>query len=290
MRVKQFDAPFGVEVLGIDVANDVTDQVMGQLTSLLYQHRLLVLRAQHLSPKEYLEFGRRWGRAHPHVLDHARMKGFPEILPIGNVTERAREDAVRNGAVQWHTDQSYEQEPASATMLYSIKAPHEGGETQLTDQVAAYNELNSDMKGKISDLMVLHQYGAGRVGDDEYPASPIKTQKQKDRLPVVRHPLVRRHPVTGHAALYGVSGTSFGIEGMDEVEGVALLSALKEHALEEQFIYRHKYSVGDIALWDTLSTMHSATPIHFASGETDSRLLYRISVKGLPYIHHSNLQ
>ena len=289
MQLKKFDAPFGIEVSGIDVANDITDAVMGELTALLYQHRLLVFRSQELSPKEYLQFGRRWGKPHPHVLDHARMKEFPEILPIGNVTDRAREEAVRNGAAQWHTDQSYEQEPATATMLYSIKAPQEGGETQLTDQVAAYNALDRDIKVKIEDLRALHQYGAGKVRDDEFSASPIKTQKQRNQLPVVRHPLVRNHPVTGHAALYGVSGTSFGVDGMDDVEGSALLDMLKDHALEERFIYRHKYSVGDIALWDTLSTMHSATPIHFASGETDSRLLYRISVKGLPYIHRSDI-
>ena len=285
MEIKKLDASFGVEVLGLDLKLETSDTLMKKLTSVLYEHRLLVIRGQEMEPEQYLEFGRQWGTPHPHVLDHARMKGFPELLEVGNVTERAKEDAVRNGAVQWHTDQSYEEEPASATMLYCILAPEVGGETQLADQVAAYAALDEKTKATIDTMVALHQYGAGPTRSDEQAADPIKTEEQKDSLPVVRHPLVRRHPVTGHRALYGVSGSSFGIEGLVPEEGGALLKRLKEHAISERFVYRHKYRVGDIAIWDTLSTMHSATRIKYATGNADRRLLYRISVKGAPRIH-----
>jgi alpha-ketoglutarate-dependent taurine dioxygenase len=285
VEANKLAAPFGAEVLGIDLKEGVTGMLMRELTSLLYEHRLLVIRGQEMEPGQYLEFGRQWGTPHPHVLDHARMPGFPELLEIGNVTERAKEEAFRNGAVLWHTDQSYETEPATATMSYCILAPEMGGETQLADQVAAYVALDEHMKTKIENMIVLHQYGAGPTGEDEQAASPIKTEKQSERLPVVPHPLVRRHPITGHRALYAVSGTSFGIEGLGPEEGAEFLQGLKEHSLSERFVYRHKYRVGDVAIWDTLSTMHSATPIEYATGISDRRLLYRISVKGAPGIY-----
>ena len=285
MEIKNLDAPFGVEVLGVDLKVENSDALMMELTSVLYEHRLLVIRGQKMEPAQYLDFGRQWGTPHPHVLDHARMKGFPDLLEVGNVTERAKDDAVRNGAVQWHTDQSYEEEPASATMLYCILAPDVGGQTQLADQVAAYEALDGNTKATIEEMVVLHQYGAGPTRSDEQAADPIKTNEQRGNLPVVRHPLVRSHPVTGHRALYGVSGSSFGIDGLDPKEGSGLLKNLKEHAISEQFVYRHKYRVGDVAIWDTLSTMHSATRIKYATGNSDRRLLYRISVKGVPLIH-----
>ncbi len=284
-EIKKLDAPFGVEVLGLDLKVESPNTLMKELTSVLYEHRLLVIRGQEMAPDQYLDFGRQWGTPHPHVLDHARMKGFPELLEVGNVTERAKEDAVRNGAVQWHTDQSYEEEPASATMLYCILAPEAGGETQLADQVAAYEALDESTKITIDKMVALHQYGAGPTRSDEQAADPIKTDEQRGNLPVVRHPLVRRHPVTGHRALYGVSGSSFAIDGLEPQEGSALLQSLKEHAISERFVYRHKYRVGDVAIWDTLSTMHSATRIKYATGGSDRRLLYRISVKGSPLIH-----
>jgi alpha-ketoglutarate-dependent taurine dioxygenase len=285
VEASKLEAPFGAEVTGIDLKADYGGDLMKELTSLLYQHRLLVIREQEMKPEEYLEFGRQWGTPHPHVLDHARMPGFPELLEIGNVTEHAKEEAFRNGAALWHTDQSYEAEVATATMLYCILAPEVGGETQLADQVAAYAALGEAMKAKIDDMVVLHQYGAGPTREDEQAASPIKTEEQNEKLPVIRHPLVRRHPITGHRALYGISGTSFGIDGLGPDEGAELLQDLKEHALSERFVYRHKYCVGDVAIWDTLSTMHSATPIEYATGISDRRLLYRISVKGTPAIY-----
>tara|TARA_B110000014_G_C20006704_1_gene521778 strand:- start:7 stop:879 length:873 start_codon:yes stop_codon:yes gene_type:complete len=285
VAARKLDAPFGAEVTGIDLKADCSGDLMRELTSLLYQHRLLVIRDQEMEPEKYLEFGRQWGTPHPHVLDHARMPGFPELLEVGNVMEKAKEEAQRNGAVLWHTDQSYEAEVATATMLYCILAPEVGGETQLADQVAAYAALDDATKTEIDDMIVLHQYGAGPHREDERAASPIKTEEQNEKLPVVRHPLVRRHPITGHRALYSVSGTAFGIEGLAPKQGAELLHDLKEHALSERFIYRHKYRVGDVAIWDTLSTMHSATPIEYATGTSDRRLLYRISVKGSPAVY-----
>ena len=172
MEIKKLDASFGAEVLGLDLKFENSDTLMKKLTSVLYEHRLLVIRGQEMEPEQYLEFGRQWGTPHPHVLDHARMKGFPELLEVGNVTERAKEDAVRNGAVQWHTDQSYEREPASATMLYCILAPEVGGETQLADQVAAYAALDKKTKAAIDTMVVLHQYGAGPTRSDEQAADP----------------------------------------------------------------------------------------------------------------------
>ena len=74
----------------------------------------------------------------------------------------------------------------------------------------------------------------------------------------------------------------YGIDGWDAEEAQELIESLKEHVAQEQFIYRHKYAVGDLVIWDTLQTMHRATPIDVATSPEDSRLLWRISVSGRP--------
>ena len=75
----------------------------------------------------------------------------------------------------------------------------------------------------------------------------------------VRHPVARRHPVTGRKALYAVSGSSFRIEGMPDDEAVDLLDELKRHATQEKYQLRLKYGVGDVVIWDNASLLHSAT-------------------------------
>ena len=101
------------------------------------------------------------------------------------------------------------------------------------------------------------------------------TEEQKEKMPWVRHPIVRRHPVTGRKALYAVSGTSFGIEGMAEGEALALLDELKQHATREKYQLRLKYGVGDLVIWDNASLLHSAT----LTDPDDPRTLWRITIR-----------
>jgi taurine dioxygenase len=260
--------------------------MMQQLTEALYNHRVIVIRDQHLNEHSYLEFGRAWGQPIPHVLDHLRMPGFPEMMTVGNTDAKDQNEAVRNGTVLWHTDQSYEAVPASATMLYSIKTPRTGGETQICNMVAAYQGLDPGLKDKINGLQVAHQYGRGKLRSAEYAASPIITKKQDDQLPTFFHPLVLKHHVTGEKSLYAVGQSSYAIKGMSDGDAVTLLEELKDHVLQEKYIYRHKYRIGDVAIWDTFQTMHSGTKIDVATGKQDARLLWRISVRGKPLIHH----
>jgi taurine dioxygenase len=171
-------------------------------------------------------------------------------------------------------------------MLYSIKTPETGGETQICNMVSAYQDLDARMKEKLDALQVAHQYGRGKLRPSEYAASPITTKKQHDQLPIFFHPLVMKHHVTGEKGLYAVGQSSYAIKGMGDSDAVTLLEELKNHVLQDKYIYRHKYRVGDVAIWDTFQTLHSGTKIDAATGEPDSRLLWRISVRGKPSIHH----
>ena len=91
----------------------------------------------------------------------------------------------------------------------------------------------------------------------------------------VRHPVVRRHPITGRKALYAVSGSSFGIEGMPDGEARGLLDELKRHATQERYQLRLKYGAGDVVIWDNASLLHSAT----LTDPGDPRTLWRITTK-----------
>jgi taurine dioxygenase len=257
---------------------------MRRLADALYRHRVICIRDQRLDEGQYLAFGRQWGAPIPPVLDHMRMPGYPELMTVGNTEKRDEDPKIRNGAALWHTDQSYEAVPASATMLYSILAPERGGETQFCDMASAYDDLDAGARAAIADLEVAHKYGRGRRRPDEPPVNPIVNDAQDARVPPVYHPLVLAHPVTVRRALYALGHGAYAIRGMPDDEAGALLERLREHAVQERYVYRHRYAVGDVVVWDTLQTMHRATPIDVATGEDDARLLWRISVRGHPAV------
>ena len=91
----------------------------------------------------------------------------------------------------------------------------------------------------------------------------------------IRHPLVRRHPLTGRKVLYAVSGTSFGIDGMPDDEALDLLRELARHSTQPKYQFRVSYGVGDVVAWDNAAVLHSATLID----PDDPRTLWRITVK-----------
>ena len=287
MEIKRLNAHFGAEVLGIDLRDSANNDLIRTLTQAVYEYRVIIIRNQSLAEENYLKFGRHWGAPIPHVLDNLRMARHPELMVVGNTEEKDQVETVRNGTALWHTDQSYEAIPASATMLYAIKVPTIGGETQICNMVAAYQDLDQTTKRRLDSLQVAHQYGRGKLRSFEFAASPITTQEQQDQLPTFYHPLVMRHHITGEKALYGVGQSSYGIKGMEDGKAVELLEQLKDHVLQEKYIYRHKYQVGDVAVWDTFQTLHSGRQIGVATCEEDSRMLWRVSVRGKPAIYNT---
>jgi taurine dioxygenase len=272
----------GVLAEGLDLAAPLSDAGFAALEAAFYRGGLLVARGQRLTPAQFHAFARRIGRPEPHVIDQFHHPELADILVLSNVRRDDRPIGLADGGTYFHTDYSYLAQPARATMLHSITVPSKGGETLFADQRAAYDDLPEAMKARIDGLVVRHHYGNRDDLDarSRTVASRL-TDEQESRLGWVRHPLVMRHPVTGRKALYAVSGSSFGIDGMPTDEGLALLDELKAHALQPRYRLAVAYGVGDVVLWDNLSMLHSAT----LTDPDDPRTLWRITVKppgGLP--------
>jgi taurine dioxygenase len=212
------------------------------------------------------------------------MQGHPAILMLSNIHENGQQIGVYEGACFWHTDVAYEDPPNSASIVYALEVPRDReAPTYVADAFAAYDALTERTKKRIDDLVVVHHYGNR---DDMVEGSPTAaetlTEDQKRRVSVVYHPLVMRHPVTGRKSLYGVAGSSFGIVGMADGEAVDLLGELAAHATQPRFTTSYNYAPGDVAAWDTYSTLHKAPVMPRAvRGDAHARLLWRVSVTGL---------
>ena len=238
--------------------------------------QVLVFRSQKFTPGEFLSFAKQFGRPEPHVIDQFHHPEHADILILSNVEKDGKPTGLADAGTYFHTDYSYLDVPARATTLYSIQVPSKGGDTLFADQYAAYEDLPSTMKGKIDGLVALHHYG-NRDDQDKgsRTVASVLTQEQEQKMAWVRHPVARRHPITGRTALYAVSGSSFGIEGMPEDEAIDLLDELKRHATQEKYQLRLKYGVGDVVIWDNASLLHSAT----LTDPADPRTLWRITIK-----------
>ena len=241
-----------------------------------FASQVLVFRAQKFTPTAYLSFARQFGRPEPHVIDQFHHPEHADILVLSNVQKDGKPIGLADAGTYFHTDYSYLDVPARCTMLYSIQVPKKGGDTLFADQYAAYEGLPEKRKREIDGLVALHHYGnRDDLDKSSRTVASVLSDEQEKKMKWVRHPVARRHPVTGRKALYAVSGSSFGIAGMPEDEAIDLLDELKVHATQEKYQYRLKYGVGDIVIWDNASLLHSAT----LTDPADPRTLWRITVK-----------
>lgn len=269
MRLRKLADGFGAEA-------DAIAPDFGDVWQTFFAAQVLVFRAQRFSAAEFLAFARQFGRPEPHVIDQFHHPEHADILILSNVVKDGRPTGLADAGTYFHTDYSYLEVPARATLLYSIQVPKKGGDTLFANQYAAYDDLSSSRKAKLENLVALHHYGnRDDLDKGSRTVASVLTHEQEGRMRWVRHPVVRRHPITGRKALYAVSGSSFGIEGMPDGEARGLLDELKRHATQERYQLRLKYGAGDVVIWDNASLLHSAT----LTDPGDPRTLWRITTK-----------
>jgi taurine dioxygenase len=275
MEFRKLSDGFGVEVREVDLAS-LSGSAFEEVKSAFYKYQVLVARAQKLTAAQFLQFARRIGPPEPHVIDQFHHPEHADILILSNVVKDGTPAGLADAGTYFHTDYSYLEMPARATMLYSIQVPKQGGDTLFANQIAAYEDLSREVKARIQNLVALHHYG-NRDDQDQSSrtVASVLSAEQEKKVTWVRHRVARPHPVTGRTALYAVSGSSFGIEGMPAGEAVVLLDELKRHSTQEKYQLRLKYGVGDVVIWDNASLLHSAT----LTDPQDPRTLWRITVK-----------
>ncbi len=289
--VEPLDAPLGARVTGLDLTDlcipgPPAAARQRRLVDALYRHHVLIFPAQDLDPDAFTGFGALWGEPYIETYETLQLPGHPAIMQVGNVGPALAGEAFRNGASFWHTDRAYAADCDAITMLLCKAAPAEGGETLFANTQAAYEALPEADRAEIEGLVAAHWYGAGAREDWELGVHPM-TPEQAARLPPPgRHALARRHSVTGRKGLFAAAGSAIGVtrdgEDLDPDEAGALLRRLKLHAIQERFVMRHRYSPGDLVLWDNTATLHYANPVGPPTDAASRRLLYRIVATGLP--------
>jgi len=189
--------------------------------------------------------------------------------------------------VNWHTDQSYRRPPPDITLLLALELPPpEQGRTLYADCTAAYAALDADRQGFLQNLEGIHApswVGRSRAAvENGEPVLELLSHQQPQR-----HPLVRRHPVSGKPALYiceekqmdYVDGPVAGLEVGPRGEGAALIRELLAHATCEEFVYAHEWRPGDLLIGDNRNLLHCAT---WYDAERYTRLMWRTTIMGNP--------
>ena len=279
LSVKKSDAACGAEIV-FDLARDIDDATFQEIEHAFHDNIVVVFRGQDLSNERHVEFSRRFGELEIHIVKKYLLLGFPEILLISNISDQRGEHiGLADAGFTWHTDTFYRHRPSRCSLLYAKEVPYRDGrplgDTVFANTIAAYEVLPEAVKKRLNGLKAIHRYSARRRVADS--PRPKLTREQLEETPDVAHPIIRTHPYTGRKSLYVTAGECIGIEGMPEDEAVGLIAELDAHCVRPEFLYRHKWQIGDLLLWDNAASMHLAI-CDYALPER--RLMHRTTVIG----------
>lgn len=275
LRVRKLTEHIGAEIEGVDLSRPVTEAEFQDIGGALVENNVIVFRDQDVPPAMHVDFASRFGRLVGHVVKRFGVNDYPEVTLISNVVNEKGEmiGADRAGMI-WHSDMSYLPRPMLGSMLFGVECPPEGADTEFASMFAAYEALPGTLRQQLSGERGVHDYGWHYR---TYLAHrPPLTEAELAKVPPVAHPAIRTHPVSGRKAIYIGEGLTRTMEGMEEEEGRRFVVEISDFATQPQFVYRHKWRVGDFVFWDNRSTMHRAT-------EFDNRyrrLMRRTTVEG----------
>jgi alpha-ketoglutarate-dependent taurine dioxygenase len=235
-----------------------------ELRRLLVARGVLVLRGLRLSDEDLLAFARTLGGIHA--------ESGREVLTVSLDGKDSHVASYFKASQFWHIDNVSRESPNFASMLMARQLPSSGGDTEFANLYAAWEELPETEKARLEELKALHSFEAYQRCANPDPSS-AELQVWRSMKPKAQ-PLVWRHGSGRKSLVLGSS--AFEVEGMAPAEGRLLLRRLKEHASQPRYVYRHRWSLGDLVIWDNTGTMHRATPYP----DTEVRTMSRIAIAG----------
>lgn len=252
----------GAEVVDVDVSA-VDDATFGAIVGAFNEHSVLLFRGQSLTDEQQIAFSRRFGPLETTIRSIASQESTPnQIANLSNVDADGRliptgdkRNLYNAGNQMWHSDSSFKQVPAMASLLSAREVPPEGGETQFASMRVAYGRLPEDVQRFLEGKVAVHSFvfSRGLVDDGLMPPDHAA------QVPPVRQALVRVNPANGRKAFY-VGSHACEIVGMPTAEARALLRELREAATRPEVVYTHRWRVGDLVMWDNRCALHRGRP------------------------------
>lgn len=268
--VEPLSPVLGASIVGLDLSRPLAEGTKRAVYDAFIRYHVLCFRGQHLDQEQQVAFTEQFGTLERHVASN-RGKTNPLVHIVSNLDA----DGKPSGKVYstaWHSDKSFRPQPSLATILHALVMPPEGGETCFANMIAAYEALPDEERRAIDGLRVIHSWelSLARVGIQAPP-------EEIADAPPMAHPLVRTIPESGRKALF-MGERAVYIEGWPEEIGQALLDKLTAHAVQERFVYRHKWTLGDLLMWDNRCLLHRANPNFDAA--RFPRVLQRTCLRG----------
>ena len=270
MEIKPLTGALGAEILGADIRKPGQFEAIFEAFS---EHAVVVIRDQQISPDDQIDFAERIAPINVNRF-FKKVPGYDKVAMV--LKEADQKKAIGE---DWHTDHSYDIEPAQCSILHCIETPETGGDTTFSSMYSAFDALSDGLKDTLRGLKAWHSsrhvFGAKEVSAETTKTGRIGNSEAatQDSL----HPCIIRHPLSGREALYVNPQFTTHFDGWTQAESRPLIRFLERHATQPEHTCRVRYRPGTVVMWDNRATWHKATNDYHGH----RRLMHRVTVEGV---------
>lgn len=253
---------FGARLHGLDLSAPLSASALSEVVEAFERYSVLVFPAQKIDSAAQVRFSECFGPLENAISRQSDSGSGVHVSHLSNVDDAGRivspddRQQLFNAANRfWHTDSSYKPQPALASVLYAIEVPSSGGETEFASTRVAFRSLPQEKRSSIEQLWATHDFQRSR----DMVAPNLVDERLQRMLPPVARPLVRVNPKSGERSLY-VASHAVHIEGMTREASRSLLDELLGWCTRPEYVYTHRWTVGDLVMWDNRCTLHRGRP------------------------------
>ncbi|MFA9564181.1 MAG: TauD/TfdA dioxygenase family protein [Acidimicrobiales bacterium] len=237
----------GATLHGFDLEHVLTDaELQAELRAALLEHLVLVLPQPDPTPEQHVALARVFGTPEPPEDYNPAHPDHPELCVF--------DSSGGYKADKWHADVTWKEVIPDAALLCMRVNPPAGGDTLWSNCSAAYDGLSNGMKQLLENRRAIHE---------------ISPEHQTE------HPVVVTHPETGKKLLFVNEVFTRNIVNLPPDESAAILPFLLQHVHRPEYTYRHRWSEGDVVIWDNRATQHYA--VFDFEGR---RVVHRVGIAG----------
>jgi alpha-ketoglutarate-dependent taurine dioxygenase len=255
---------------------DYSDQNQAvEVKNLVADGRVVIIKNEDaVDPQSLVNFYKNIGRVSAQTkLKDSYVDSYPELVKV-------RKDGFfsgqEDGELFWHNEILNKTDAEDILSMYCASPADEGGDTLFTDGQTAYADLPEETQKELNEYYCF----SVPMGDSTLKNDRMRTLFEKSYFGQIyptrealyewvdvngvptytkmaeEKKLISVHPVNNKKGIQFPWTVYRGVNGKSRQESKEIFKFLKDHLLQEKYVYRHKWSKYDICLSDQLHSLH----------------------------------